>query len=344
MSKEDKRIKDKDLSKPKNILIEGDNYHALQVLNYTHKNKIDVIYIDPPYNTGNKDFIYNDSFVDKEDTFRHSKWLSFMEKRLRLAKNLLKNTGVIFISIDDNEQAQLKLLCDNVFGEDNFVGHITWESKTKSQNTKDAYRKLQPKTETMLVYFKNQKIDFNLITKGKKEYDQKDKKSVFRYALVEQMDAFGIRGRETMVFDICGVMPNLGKQWKIGLETIQKYNNRGDIIIKNNKPYIKMRPNDERTSITEPFWGFFSKEIGTAESGKKELTSLIKGHGFETVKPVALIKRIIFHSIIKDGLTLDFFAGSGTTGHAVLELNKEDGGNRKFILCTNNELNGFEKE
>ena len=106
---------------PTNIIIEGDNYHALSVLNYTHAGKIDVIYIDPPYNTGNKDFIYNDCYVDKEDTFRHSKWLSFMEKRLRLAKNLLADDGVIFISIDDNEQANLKLLCDSVFGDNNLL-------------------------------------------------------------------------------------------------------------------------------------------------------------------------------------------------------------------------------
>ena len=108
-------------------LIEGDNLHALTVLNYTHANKIDVIYIDPPYNTGNKDFKYNDSFVDKEDGYRHSKWLSFMAKRLRLAKNLLSDKGVIFISIDDNEQAQLKLLCDEIFGEMNFVADIIWQ-------------------------------------------------------------------------------------------------------------------------------------------------------------------------------------------------------------------------
>src|SRR3972149_1849050 len=106
------RVIAKNKNGPVNILIEGDNYHALSVLNYTHKGKVDVIYIDPPYNTGNKDFVYNDRFVDGEDSFRHSKWLSFMEKRLKLAKNLLKYSGVIFISIDDNEFANLKLLCD----------------------------------------------------------------------------------------------------------------------------------------------------------------------------------------------------------------------------------------
>src|SRR3972149_10426210 len=116
-----KEIIDKDTSKPVNILIEGDNYHALSVLNFTHQGKIDVIYIDPPYNTGQNDFKYNDDYVEKDDSYRHSKWLSFMSKRLRLAKNLLKDEGIIFISIDDNESAQLKLLCNEIFGEDNLL-------------------------------------------------------------------------------------------------------------------------------------------------------------------------------------------------------------------------------
>ena len=114
-----------DKEKPVNILIEGDNYHALSVLNYTHKGKVDAIYIDPPYNRGTGDhFIYNDKIVDKEDAYRHSKWLSFMEKRLKLAKNLLKNSGVIFISIDDNEFSQLELLCDDIFGEKNNIASL----------------------------------------------------------------------------------------------------------------------------------------------------------------------------------------------------------------------------
>ena len=122
---------------PNHILIEGDNLEALTALSYTHEGKIDVIYIDPPYNTGNKDFVYNDSFVDSEDGYRHSKWLSFMEKRLRIAKKLLSDKGVIFISIDDNEQAGLKLLCDEVFGEQNYISSIPWHSRQSMQNDTD---------------------------------------------------------------------------------------------------------------------------------------------------------------------------------------------------------------
>jgi len=119
-----------------NMLIEGDNFHSLSVLNYTHKESIDVIYIDPPYNTGNKDFMYNDKFIDIEDGYKHSKWLNFMEKRLRLARNLLSDNGVIFISIDDNEYAQLRLLCDRIFGSSNFIASIIWEKAYSPVNLK----------------------------------------------------------------------------------------------------------------------------------------------------------------------------------------------------------------
>ena len=152
-------ITDKD--KPMNLLIEGDNYHALSVLNYTHKGKIDVIYIDPPYNIGNKDFIFNDRYIDKEDSYRHSKWLSFMEKRLKLAKNLLKDIGVIFISIDDNEVAQLKMLLDSpdLFGEENFIINLTWVKKEKASGVLPRSMVL-PNFEYILVYKKNREFRF----------------------------------------------------------------------------------------------------------------------------------------------------------------------------------------
>lgn len=124
-----------DVEAPNHILIEGDNLEALTALSYTHAGKIDVIYLDPPYNTGNKDFIYNDSFVDKEDGYRHSKWLTFMNKRLKIAKNLLSDKGVIFISIDDNEQAPLKMLCDEVFGNINLCGQLIWRKKSGGGQT-----------------------------------------------------------------------------------------------------------------------------------------------------------------------------------------------------------------
>ena len=151
----ERAIISEDPDAPNHILIEGDNLEALTALSYTHAGKIDVIYIDPPYNTGNKDFVYNDAFVDKEDSFRHSKWLSFVSKRLAIAKRLLSPSGVIFISIDDNEQAQLKLLCDEIFGDSNFVGEIVWFKKRKGSFLSN---KLVSLTEYILPYVNNPSV------------------------------------------------------------------------------------------------------------------------------------------------------------------------------------------
>ena len=136
---------------PNHVIIEGDNLHAEVVLDYVAANSIDVIYIDPPYNTGNKDFIYNDKYVDSEDSYRHSKWLSFMSKRLKIARKLLSEDGVIFMSIDDNEQSQLKLLCDEIFGESNFVAKFDWRKKTGANDAKD----IAVITESILCYALN---------------------------------------------------------------------------------------------------------------------------------------------------------------------------------------------
>ena len=327
-----------------NLIIHGDNLHALKALLPKYAGKVDVIYIDPPYNTGNEGWAYNDNvnsplmrqwlgeIVANDDLERHDKWLCMMWPRITILNELLSKDGIIFVSIDDNEQAHLRLILDEIFGEINFVGHISWESKTKSQNTKTSYNKLQPKTETIYVYSKDGKNRFNIVFKDKKSYPKSDIRGEYRLAQVEQMNLEGVRGRDTMVFDILGVAPKIGRQWQLGVNTINSYLENNDIEIIEGKPTIKMRPSYERTDITEPFWGHFSKEIGTAENAKTELNKIIKGHSFDTVKPSALVKRLIFHASQKNGIVLDSFAGSGTTAHAVQALNAEDGGNRKFIL------------
>lgn len=290
-----------DDDQPTHILIEGDNYHALSVLNYTHESKIDVIYIDPPYNTGKKkEWKYNDKWVDKEDAYRHSKWLSFMEKRLELAKSLISIGGVIFISIDDNEFAQLRLLCNEIFTDTNFLGTITWEKRTKAQNTKTAREMLQSKTEYILVY-KSQvdKMKFNLEASGEQKYDLQDKEGLYREKKLEEMSARGIRGRKTMVFPIKGISPREGFQWKLGQDKINEFLERNDIEIKNDRVFLKIRPKDETKKKFIPFWShFFDKDTyGTAEKGKSELTKILgtNKHDFETVKPLNLIKKILFH-------------------------------------------------
>ncbi|WP_438989753.1 site-specific DNA-methyltransferase [Polaribacter sp.] len=362
--KEDEVFNQKEENKnSENLLIKGDNLEVLKHLSNAYYEKVKMIYIDPPYNTGSDGFVYSDdrkfdvptlmelSGVSEERAKRildftqsksnsHSAWLTFMYPRLYIAKQLLKDDGAIFVSIDDNEVAQLRLLMDEVFGEENFVGNISWESKTKSQNTKDSFNKLQPKIEHILLFTKKDKRRFNLIQKGEKQYLLNDEKGEYRDYVLEVMNADGIRGRDSMVFEIEGISPPQGKQWKLGQEKISEFKNREDLFVRKGKIFLKMRPADEKSELTNPFWGLLNKDIGTAESAKKELSIVLKNnkHGFETVKPVNLIKRLIFHSSNVDDLILDFFAGSGTTADAVLQLNVEVGGKRKFILAQLPEL------
>lgn len=334
-----------------NLIIHGDNLHALKALLPQYAGKVKCIYIDPPYNTGNEGWCYNDNVnaplmkewlkdsanpVEKEDLERHDKWLCMMWPRLQLLRELLADDGVIFVSIDYNENAHLRNILDEIFGEINFVGEIYWESKTKSQNTSTSFDKLQPKAEMIFVYTKQNKRRFNLITKGNKDYPLSDKQGEYREYPLEVMNAAGMRGRETMIYPVTDgvstVSPPEGKQWKLGQDQVATYKDSGNLFIRDGKVIIKMRPEFERSENTEPFWGFFPKDIGTAESAKKELTEILGAHEFETVKPVDVIKRLIFHVANKSDIVLDSFAGSGTTAHAVLALNKEDSGNRKFIL------------
>jgi len=310
-----------------NLIIKGNNLLALHSLKKQYSEQIKLIYIDPPYNTGNDGFNYNDKF-------NHSTWLTFMKNRIEVARDLLKDDGVIFVSLDDKELHYMKVLIDEIFGRENFIGNIAWESKTKSQNTKDSFNKLQPKVEHILLYTKKTCRRFNLIKKGEQQYPENDDKGDYREYVLEVMNAEGVRGRSTMIFEIEGISPPAGKQWKLGQETILEYKDRNDIIVRDSRIILKKRPMDEKSELTEPFWGLFTKEIGTAESAKKELTKILgsDNHGFETVKPMELVKKLIFHASDKNDIILDYHAGSGTTAHAVLEQNKEDGGNRKFIL------------
>lgn len=342
----------------KNIYIEGDNLETLKLLRETYLNAIDVIYIDPPYNTGD-DYIYCDDFSISESEYKnisgefsedrlrliknldsngrfHTDWLNFMYPRLLIAKDMLSNDGVLFLSIDYHENANARKILDELLGSDAFIGEIYWESKTKSQNTKTAYNKLQPKAEMILVYSKDSKRRFNLSVLGEKEYPLIDDNGQYREYLLEVMNSDGVRGRETMVYPITidGIIinPPDGKQWKIGQEQIELYKKNNDLFLRDGKIFIKMRPDQERSYITEPFWGFIDKTIGTAESAKKELSNILPNHGFETVKPVELIKKLIFHASNADSIILDFFSGSATTAEAVVKLNQDDNGKRKYIV------------
>lgn len=343
-----KNIKTKDIktdNSQDNILIEGDNYHALQVLNYTHKNKIDVIYIDPPYNTGNKDFKYNDTFVDKEDGYRHSKWLNFMNRRLELAKTLLKDSGVIFISIDDNEQANLKLLCDKVFGLENFIALISWQNLDTIKN--DA-KYFSNNNEYILCYAKvKNKLSLRGIKKTEKQkshyknYDN-DKRGIY---LLTPLHAKS--GTQSSIYTY--TFSN-GQKWTPPKGTFPRFSQESLKKLETDNR-ILLDPKGKKTPQKKTFWNEINLrmpattfwnyiEYGSTRQSNKELAEILLKGSFQNPKPVKLIYSILdVINNMENSIILDFFAGSGTTGHAVLDLNKQDGGNRKFILCTNNENN-----
>lgn len=323
-----------------NFLLEGDNLASLKLLEKTHKGKIDVIYIDPPYNTGNS-FIYDDHIIDESDSFKHSKYSSFIYERLEIAKKLLSDNGFIFISIDDKELSVMRLICDEIFGEQRFLTTIGWEKRTKCQNTKTAKKMLQPKIEYILVYRNfDARAEFNCHVIGEKEYPDSDGNGAYRLEEIGQMGASGIRGRGSMIFPILGILPREGNQWKLGSDIIKEFQDRGDLLSDSGKVYRKIRPTDESSETIKPFWALFSAEqFGTAESAKAELSKILgtKEHGFETVKTIQMLEELVFQSTKEYATILDFFAGSGTTAQAVLECNKDYGGHRCFILYTNNE-------
>lgn len=335
---------------PYNIIIEGDNYHSLYALSFTHKKSIDVIYIDPPYNTGKKkEWKYNDNWVDENDKYRHSKWLSFMSKRLRLAKHLLKNSGVVFISIDNNEVAQLKLLCDSIFGEKNFCGQIIWRKKSGGGQTDDFFV-----TEHEYVLCYRRTLSFiwldETIPLSSKGYKSEDERGKYRLVKLAKWGSAARReDRPTMYFSLKSpdrkrVFPiapdgNPGR-WRVGKKRMKTLIEE-DLIewIKDDDiwtPYEKIYyDGDDVKVLKDRSIYYFVAETGDAT---RLLTKIFgKKDVFENPKPIELIKELLSHS--KNSVVLDFFAGSASTGHAVLEMNKEDGGNRKFILCTNNENN-----
>lgn len=340
----DKAILSDEPAAPNHILIEGDNLEALTALSYTHEGRIDVIYIDPPYNTGNKDFVYNDSFVDSEDSYRHSKWLSFMNKRLKIAKKLLSDKGVIFISIDDNEQAQLKLLCDEVFGQRGFVGNVIWQSRTSISN--DDY--ISTNHNHTLIYSRNR----DLITfYGEKlsmdGYINPDNDSRGPWKLVP-IDA-NHPGGDT-IYPITnpktGVeyYPPTNRIWAYSRVGMQKLIDDGRIkfgINDDSSPkkklfyYERIEKGDTKTPSS------LLLDAQTTKDGTNELIEILGGKKFDYPKPSQLIKRLLTYSSLysKEHIILDFFAGSGTTLHATMQLNAEDGGHRQCILVTNNENN-----
>ncbi|HET6746748.1 MAG TPA: site-specific DNA-methyltransferase [Candidatus Saccharimonadales bacterium] len=328
-----KTIAKADEGDPTHLLLEGDNYHSLSVLNYTHAGRINVIYIDPPYNTGNKDFIYNDHYVDKEDPYRHSEWLSFMDNRLRLAKNLLASTGTIFISIDDNEYAHLKILCDKIFGEENFITSIIWQRKRGRDNSAKYFSKSH---EYLLVYSRIKNAPtlnkINMDEGTKKAYRNPDNDPRGAYRLLGAW-ARGTQGGSRYEFISKNGKIFSERLWLFAKSRMLELDRDDRLVFVGDKVYRKLFLSEHTGSVPETVWADTSNAANAAD----EIKTIFGKQVFDTVKPLPFIKRILQIATDKNGIILDFFAGSGTTGHAVLQLNAQDGGKRQFILGTNNE-------
>ena len=343
-----------DDGKPTHILIEGDNFHALTCLNYTHKGTIDVIYIDPPYNTGSDGFVYKDKRVlDKfpdgttvpaDHPLRHSYWLSFMHKRLELAKNLLSERGVIFISIDDNEQANLKLLCDQVFGEKNFVGNVIWE---KTDSPRMDVKGFTVRHDYILVYAKSDFVLKRIFPNEVPEHYNKVDDSGKRYYLKplrlmggHKSDSlyYGIKAPDgTIIFP----QEKNGEKgcWRWSLSKYNEEIERIEWIKGKNGWSANFRIYaDNLTPIpVNTIWNF--KKVGSTRTAKNELENIVRQNIFSYPKPSSLISFIEQIATNKSSTILDFFAGSGTTMHATMQLNEEDGGHRQCILVQQNENN-----
>ncbi len=321
-----------DAEAPNHILIEGDNLEALTALSYTHAGKIDVIYIDPPYNTGNKDFSYNDTFIDRENGYRHSMWLSFMDKRLEISKNLLSSRGTIFISIDDNELSQLKLLCDEIFGERNFIACPVRRRRKSQANLS---KNISTIHEYVLIYRKNiehelNKVEANLDLDSFKNPDN-DPRGPYT-----TMPCTNRGGTKYSVVTPTGNV--IEDEWRFKKQTYDQLFEDNRIVFPRGgkgKPRYKLFLSEKQRGgvIPNSWWD----ELESNQEGAALLKQILGEDAFSNPKPVGLITFIEKLSTLKDSTILDFFAGSGTTLHATMQLNAEDGGHRRCILATNNE-------
>jgi adenine-specific DNA-methyltransferase len=338
------------------LIIEGDNFDALRALRVAYAGQVKCIYIDPPYNTGNRDFVYNDRFVDKDHAWRHSLWIEFMHQRLMLARELLAQDGAIFVSIDDNEIFHLGMLMNEVFGENNFVANVIWQKRYSVAND---HKTICPLHDYVLVYRQSANWQRNFLPRGEandKLYKHNDHKGNFRpdnYTCSKSAEE-----RPNLYYAIN--QPNTGEEiwpkktrvWAYSYEEHLKHV-RDDMIfwgkdgngkVPSFKRYKHLLKND---GVVPSTW-WTHAEAGHNDLAKKELMAALPDdeRSFSTPKPTALIERILQIATNPGDLILDFFAGSGTTGHAVLRMNAAapDEAPRRFILVSNSEATAEEPE
>jgi len=352
-----------DPDKPTHILIEGDNYHALSVLNYTHQNAIDVIYIDPPFNTGSRSWKYNNDYVDKEDSFKHSKFISFMASRLRLSQSLLKDDGIIIVAIDDYEIHSVRFLLDEIFQENNRLGSITVVHNPRGRNDDKFFATSH---EYMLVYAINSEQafvgNFKLSEEDKEKYNLED--DISRYNLTSFIRTGNNSDRVTRPNLYYPIYYSSGsdslsldnqkgsqkflpinihgdeKTWRWGQKTfIEKQQTELCVKeVKGQNRIFKKRRLLGQGKRPKTIW--YDSRYDASSNGIMVLRDILgRGDHFPYPKSVYLVKDILEITSKKDSIILDYFAGSGTTSHAVMLLNQEDGGSRQSIVCTNNENN-----
>ena len=366
-----------DFDGTQNVFIEAENLEALKILQKSYAGSVKMIYIDPPYNTGNDSFIYPDKFSESREEYArrvgdtddagylkrdgvfqgawrkngkdsghyHSNWLSMMLPRLHLAKTLLRGDGVIFISIDDNEQAQLKLLCDEVFGAENFVGQFPWRKRTAKS---DVPFGVSADYEYLLAYARSNAFIASIDAEERRYFETDDfpNRPWRTHDLTTQRNA---SERPNSFFDLTD--PKTGKTypanplrtWAVTKDTFQEYYDAGKIVFPDDYEFLKIKnpvmryfKNDDIEKSGEYFGRKavstkLPESVGMSLNGTKEITELFKSKLFDFPKPSSLIKYLLQILHVSDGLILDFFSGSGTTAHAVMQLNAEDGGCRRFI-------------
>ena len=359
------------------MFIEAENLEALKILQKSYAGSVKMIYIDPPYNTGSDSFIYPDKFSESREEYArrvgdtddagylkrdgvfqgawrkngkdsghyHSNWLSMMLPRLHLAKTLLREDGVIFISIDDNEQAQLKLLCDEVFGAENFVGQFPWRKRTAKS---DVPFGVSADYEYLLAYARSNAFIASIDAEERRYFETDDfpNRPWRIHDMTKQTTA---AERPNSFFTM--VNPKTGKEypanpnatWRVTKDTFQEYYNAGKIVFPDDYDFLKIKnpvmryfKDDDMKKDGEHFGRKavstrLPENVGMSLNGTKEITELFKSKLFDFPKPSSLIKYLLQILHVSDGLVLDFFSGSGTTAHAVMQLNAEDGGSRRFI-------------
>ncbi len=332
-----------------NLYIEGDNLEVLKLLQGAYHKKVKMIYIDPPYNTG-KDFVYPDNFRDSIGNYKsltgqtdeegaatranpetsgryHTDWLNMMYSRLILARNLLTDDGVIFISVDDCEVDNLRKICDDVFGEDLFIAQVAWR-RTDNQANIGIFAKVK---EYVLIYAKSESVALGrlpLTEKAKAEYRYSDAKGLFRRAILLDKT----RGRRFYP-KVTKLGNTLNGPWMVSEEEFDRMDAAGEIYWTENgdgQPYGKIYLDNSQGQIPNDFWGI---DIGTNQRGSLEVEALFQRRIFDFPKPVSMVETIVrIGAPNEDSIILDFFSGSATTAHAVMQLNAEDGGHRKFIM------------